>query len=420
MVVFDDTGEDELESTLLGHIDIPYFRNNPSYISLWQKYYYKNNNPHVLFLMKYKKISQYYHWIYVELSRFFMRNNHYGACKAILNMGIACNAYDRRVLEDELRKIPTSANLFSENEVNALLNPKGFTVLGKVWNSYQEALFYNRELFIFDHEEMSFEEYRSRSYIKKPRPSPEECVARIGMKHLADCSKAGGDGELENKRKCEPANANRILAAGQEIVIDGYTYYIKEIMGGNRYRMTCLSEEAPEDLVHKGDVMLQEVTKASIDLALRLNPDYVPKFVVKELGSRTFLLYEFCTFGTLENCLNISDAIKSRIALYFVSQLAEILDEMKEKKCKFVSFSLESLCVSEDCMLKIADFNLSSEDPEMSYEYIVKDALSQYCRIPPDGQDAVQKARSILRNTDLKGLITGYRIHLYERICGCY
>lgn len=401
MVTFDGIGEDELESALLNFIDILYFRNNPSYISLWQKYYYKTNDPGVLFLMKYKKISQYYHWIYVELSRFFMRNDHYGVCKAVLNAGIACNAYERRVLEDELRRIPMATNPSLENEVNALLNPKGFTALGKVWNSYREVLFYNRELFLLDQEEVSFEEYRARTYSGKSRLSLKK--RGVGIEPI-------GEGDLVD-------SVSNTLSVGKEIVIDGYVYYIKDVMDGNRYRMICISDGSLEDLMYKGDVLLHEVPKPCIDLIQRLDPKHVPRFTVKELGSRIFLLYDFYVFGTLKSCLDISNSVKSGIALYFVTQLIEIFDGLEKKGYKFTAFSLESLCVSEDCRLKIVDFNLSSDGPKMNYGEVIKDVLLQYSSFPSDEQNAVQRIGGILQKADLKGLVTKFRTHLYERIC---
>ncbi|AFN82789.1 hypothetical protein EROM_040200 [Encephalitozoon romaleae SJ-2008] len=405
MMTFDGMDEDELENALLNYIDIPYFRNNPSYISLWQRYYYKTNDPSVLFLMKYKKISQYYHWIYVELSRFFMRNGRYGVCKAVLNVGIACNAYEREVLEDELQRIPMVTNPSPEHEINTLLNPKGFTALGKVWNSYQEVLFYNRKLFLLDQEEVSFEEYRAKTYSGKSRLSLKKYGIKLGIGHMGENDPVDG--------------MSNTLSVGKEIVIDGYVYYVKDVMDGNRYRMICISDGNFEELMYKGDVILHEVPKSSIDLIQRLDSDHVPRFTVKELGSRTFLLYDFYVFGTLESCLDISNSMKSGIVLYFVSQLIEIFGGLEERGCRFTAFSLESLCVSEDCRLKIVDFDLSEDGSKMNYGEVIKGVLLQYSSFPFDEQGVVQGIRGILQKTDLKGLVTKLRIHLYERICKC-
>ncbi|ADM11309.1 uncharacterized protein Eint_040180 [Encephalitozoon intestinalis ATCC 50506] len=431
MVAFGDICEDEIEAFLLSHIDIPYFRNNPSYISLWQRYYYKTKEPGVLFLMKYKKVSQYYHWIYVELSRLFMKNGHYGISRAILDMGIACNAYDKKVLKDEIEKIPLSTTVFSDHETSALINPKGFVALGKVWNSYRETLFYNRELFILDGEEISFEEYRSRIWSKKtalscPRvshrvetdvPSREEHSLNNKTRILSrgSCRIHNQDGRKRENNSAEVTE--NILASGQEIIIDDLIYYIKEVIDEKRYRMICISNEVSKDLMNRGDLLLHEVSKTTIDLIQKLDSNYVPPFNVKKLGSRMFLLYDFYYFGSLKSCLDVPTSIRSNIALYFMAQLADIFNEMKKVGLGFTSFSLESLCVSEDCRLKIVDFDWSLESPEINYGEIMRDFLQQYTNFPTDAPDITEKIRSELEKIKLKELIVKYKIHIYEKIC---
>ncbi|CAD25211.1 hypothetical protein [Encephalitozoon cuniculi GB-M1] len=410
MITFDDVCEDEMEGVLLRYIDIPYFRNNPSYISLWQRYYYKTKDPGVLFLMRHKKISRYYHWIYVEFSRFFMKSGHCGMSKAALGMGMACGAYDRKILEDELKGILSSAVPCTEHEANALMNPKGFVALGRVWNSYREILFYNRELFVLDKEEVSFEEYRSRTHTHLPKNGSQ----RFSYSHEIIEQQQVGD-----KIDGDPAEGMEgVLDTEQEIVIDGSTYYIKEVIDGKRYRMISIPDGSSETQEDEGDALLHEVPESAVDLILRLNPDHVPRFTVKILGSRTFLFYRLYQLGSLKDCLDVSSSMGSEIVLYFVGQLTGIFNAMEKEGYRFTSFSLESLSVSEDCRLKIVDFDWASDGSGANCGEVIRDILSQYTSFSADQQDIAQRIDDILKRTNMKQVMTKYKIHLYERICG--
>ena len=49
--------KENYEQQLLQYIDIPYFRNNPTYIERWRKYYDKYKDPQILLLMHHKQIQ---------------------------------------------------------------------------------------------------------------------------------------------------------------------------------------------------------------------------------------------------------------------------------------------------------------------------------------------------------------------------
>jgi hypothetical protein len=204
--MFEGVRDEELEETLLRYIDMPYFRNNPSYIALWQRYYMRRPDPCVLFLMRHKKISQYYHWLYIELSSFFSLRRHHGISRVVLEAGIEANAYDPEVLREELGKIPADDRTYSEHEINVLLNPKNFGCLGKVWNAYNEVLFCERELLIRDGEEMSFEEHRALSAVVPSAIDEEDVCKRVKIDRDArtgelveDVLQPTDDGELDDR-----------------------------------------------------------------------------------------------------------------------------------------------------------------------------------------------------------------------------
>lgn len=406
MESFDNVDDDAVEDALLRHIDIPYFRNNPSYISLWQRHYYRTGDPAVLFLMRHKKISQYYHWVYVELSRVLMRSNHHGACRAVLRLGMACGAYDRKALEDEAERIPEGTREYSEHEVNVLLNPKGFSALGRTWNSYREALFYTRPLFVVDGEEVSFEEYRAKEWRESAQGRGWEYEEREGS--VCRPTEAGS----------EPCDAvGDVLDAGMEVAIDGHIYYVKEVMGRRRYRAVCISDEGTggHELCDV-DFLLHEVGGLAAETVLGMGQEWLPRVAVKRLGTRTFLIHEYRAFGLLGACLEASADMRPRMALHLAAQLAEILDGMMQSGWHFAGLSPDSICVCEDLKLKVVDFEWVRHDLEGDGSEMARNLLIRHGSLCSNGQGAAETAEG-LDGADLERFVTRCRIRLYEQAC---
>ncbi|KAM0681256.1 hypothetical protein GINT2_000454 [Glugoides intestinalis] len=138
--------KEKQEEFLLSYIDIPYFRNNPTYIERWRAYYQQCKDPQVLMLMLYKKISTYYHWIYLELSNHFMNKQQFQIAHFVLQEALQANVYDKNKIKEALEKIPSFEKKYSKGDMLALLNMKNINALGKVWNQYNEELFYLRVL----------------------------------------------------------------------------------------------------------------------------------------------------------------------------------------------------------------------------------------------------------------------------------
>lgn len=150
---------EDLEKYLLKYIDINSYKNCSEYISKWISYYKQMNcNVKILFLMKFKKISIKFHWIYIELSKFFERKNKKDISLFILKKALKTNVYDKKVLFDEIKKYP---NIIPAefSKAHNYLNPVGFFVLGKKWNEYK--IKYNYDTNLFTH--ISFEEYRLKN-----------------------------------------------------------------------------------------------------------------------------------------------------------------------------------------------------------------------------------------------------------------
>jgi len=135
------------EDVLLKYIDIPYFRNNPSYIERWRRYYLKQNkDPQILLLMHHKQISTYFHWLYLELSSYFLKIGKPELASFVLNEALKINVYDESRIKKALSKIPNFEKQYSRGDLLAVLNQRNIKALGTVWNCFEEEIFYLQHL----------------------------------------------------------------------------------------------------------------------------------------------------------------------------------------------------------------------------------------------------------------------------------
>lgn len=134
------------EERLTEFIDIPYFRNNPSYIELWRKYYSDSRDPKILLLMYHKKIGTYYHWLYIELAKHFIRIGRAEIAHFVLTEAVRENVYSQERLREALAKVPPFTKQYFKSDMRSLLDQKNIHALGRIWNSYTEVFFYEQHL----------------------------------------------------------------------------------------------------------------------------------------------------------------------------------------------------------------------------------------------------------------------------------
>lgn len=477
---FDAVADNDVEQTLLKYIDLPYFRNNPSYIALWQRHYARTRDPRILFLMKHKKISQYYHWLYIELSRLFLSRGNVAMSFATLDMGIASKAHDIAVLEEELAKIPVADRLYCEHEASLLLNPKGFFTLGKIWNSYGEKLFYDRKMFVVGDEEISFEEYRALRYkqaLELSANGAEAARDHLSMDYDGDACKklrlddsrepsdllsgsvgeehqqvSGGDildeagrermvdGSVNDGRDALDINTSEISVADREdaktasqgdgfccirgsleinseVSIGGFIFYVRDAADGRHRLMRIAKEGSDGQTINVRDFLLQEITKTSLDAVSGMDPRFIPSFSVAVLDPRLFLLYEDHQLGSLRSCLDVPEQIPPGIILYFADQLAEIFEAMCAAGCAFAAFSLDSICITDDCRLKIVDFSWTEHNPSIDCCGIALQLLKGLdVRLLNRDGDRGMRIKRELGKVNLKQVVLRYKMRLYEKI----
>lgn len=140
-----NTSKEKHEEIMLQYIDIPYFRNNPTYIEWWRAYYQKYKDPQILLLMYHKQISTYYHWLHIELSEHFLRKKKPQIAHFILSEALKNNVYDPVKINEAMERIPSFEKKYTRGDMTSILNWKNINALGRVWNVSKEESFYQRE-----------------------------------------------------------------------------------------------------------------------------------------------------------------------------------------------------------------------------------------------------------------------------------
>ncbi|KAM0671925.1 hypothetical protein CWI42_040680 [Ordospora colligata] len=425
----DAVPDEELEEVLQRYIDCPYFKNNPLYISLWKRYYSICKSPAVLFLMKHKKISQYYHWIYLELSRYFESIGRSWMCRHVIEIGVNCNAYDADVLRMEMDSLPEDDSKHSENDISALMNPKGFFVFGKAWNAYEEKLSYNRILFVRGDEEMSFEEFRALSCI-----CDRENVQIESENEWVYFGYSCNEEETKDEEAApniimnmERADAKMNLQVGNKLIAEDCAYYIKSMINNYAYEVVCIYEDTTHILqMNKTTLVLKKMFGSEASIISEIAPEYIPVFSIKNINDRSFVIYEQC-FGTLKMCLDVLCNAYPSVVVYHAYQVIEILKELARMGKKFSRFSLESVQVSARYTLEIVDFKIedveeASSGIDVTWKSAAIEILQMYghgdiCRKESEIEYRIQEC---IGKMDVLRMIAKCKIFLYERCVSAY
>ncbi|KAF7684782.1 hypothetical protein TCON_0012 [Astathelohania contejeani] len=161
---FNDVKDEELESTIEKYINEPFFQNHPGYITLWQRLFNKKRSPKILFLMVNRNICRYYHWLYIELSKYFYEQGLIEIAAYVLSKASERRVWDPLVIRSAIEQLPPFEKKIPEAEMYRILHPKKLVYWGKDWASRVEIMFCE-----MDGEEMSFEErrYKSQNMIRK-------------------------------------------------------------------------------------------------------------------------------------------------------------------------------------------------------------------------------------------------------------
>jgi hypothetical protein len=377
----EDLKEKDIKKLLQKYLNISYFKNNPEYISLWQKYYESERDPEILFFMKYKGVSSYYHWLYVELSKHFNSKNLFNVSRSILSRALNGDVYDRRVIEDHLSELPDHGKTMNDDEIYRHINPKSIILWGKKWVVQEESLFYNRDIFIINGVEVSFEEWRSmkeetdiamdeinrmfdedhRGKVKKNK----ESGGVIAEKKPTEEEKGLGGGIIcEAQRDChlevEEQSYKRLKMESEMIknvdVIDNNNYLeVEDVVGGKdtiaigeflyfisptsistRHNIMRIAEkDGNNQTVVSKEFILQRIDEKQEKLLKNLTCSHIPGILsFCRSKSELFVFYKNYKLGSLKNALHLllkdsGMTDECLIAFYFKEVLSVILELRK-------------------------------------------------------------------------------------------
>lgn len=166
---WDNIPDENLEKVLQIYYNTPFFRDNPCYLYLWERYYILNQrDPRILFFMKHKGISKNYHFLYVELSRYFELKSMKDVSASLLKKAISSNVHKREVLVKELLRLGKIPNVLTKEEIGNELKLKSLFFWNKEWIFYQKKVVYDKKEFTVDGQEISFEEARYMASRREP------------------------------------------------------------------------------------------------------------------------------------------------------------------------------------------------------------------------------------------------------------
>lgn len=121
----DTVQEKQLGSTILRYMAIPYFSNNPWYLTLWKRAYEIKPCSEILFLMHMKGIGVLSSWLYLRLHEHFLSVQCPSCAHTILVEGIKMQAHPIEELEEKIDH--------TNRTTHKLEKPARIKVFGKEW-----------------------------------------------------------------------------------------------------------------------------------------------------------------------------------------------------------------------------------------------------------------------------------------------
>lgn len=284
----DSVQDKQLGSVILQFMNIPYFSNNPWYLSLWKRVYSIRPDEGVLFLMHMKGIGLLSSWLYLRLHEHFVQKGCVSCANAILIEGIKASAYPSEELEEKVS--------YSIKKEHALERPSKIKVFGREW-THTTKYAHPQSTLRKEGECITYMEYRIIQYLRKTKRIDEEETEK-GLNEVSllfgsmkssriakesDSTKEAAQrketlqetGQCEKKRTHEVENTKK-TSIGLESVRDGSA----EKLNLENYR----TESAP--LAKKIKV------GAESDLAHRKMPDILSEEIGLNMGNNIEDIYK--------------------------------------------------------------------------------------------------------------------------------
>lgn len=322
----------EYQRMLLPYIDVPYFRNNPAYLSQWRKFYEQTRDPQILLLMNYKQIGTFHHWIYIKLAEHFKLGNKVELAHFILTEALKNRVFDENKLKETLKRLPAFEQRYSRGDMLAVLNQKNIHLFGKVWNKFNEVLYYE------EHLPKEFTNFEMKRIMEMKQNENMQIKDEIRI------PPGGQKREIEGRdspfiewyvygenASDKLAVLNGTVEPNAELHFNGFIYLVQEV---NEEWFTTIkiaeSSEYGNTLAAKS-FCFRKINRNSVDLSKK-----VGDFEYCMSGLDVYVIFEFDKLIMLKDALEMS--VQS-VLYFYLRQVLDIILEYERHQISFVELN---------------------------------------------------------------------------------
>lgn len=431
-----DTVQDkDLEKILKHYCSMPFFRDNPYYIRLWERYYVLcDKNPSILFFMKHKRISKNYHFLYVELSRHFEQRGLKDVSAWILQRAIEAGVYRNDVLVSELIRLGRPPGVLTIDEIAQELNPQDFVLWGKKWCSKQNTT---------QSESSSLENSKHRctantvkemgdskgfgfaarvdSSSARNAHTPAPCKLCLDRNRCSDLTSQETftapkrpceyHGETEGSAACsQRTNAKYNLERihmGAELTIENRVFYIKSRISPCQLLAIEMPGSASECKAR--ETMHYTVQTDGGGMSRALFDKYVPDLIA---SISQVLLYKHYELGLLGSAVCLVPELN---AFFFLKAL-EIAMYYAEKGVFFADLSVNNFFIDDDMSLVLCTFSQKEEGCVWKYSVFSELAIERaHAYMSMETNTAFRELSARVRTMDTEDLLLRLKIAIFEK-----
>lgn len=348
---------EEYVNELIKYMDQPYFKNNPTYIDMWRKFYSKEKDANILLLLFNEEISTFYHWIYIEFSKKFVDMKRYDLAKFILNYALEKKVYDEEVIRKELKSIPE----YNGKTKNLLEYFKRSTVkcMGRIFNIKDKS-------------------------IQKIQKGSSKTSLDVKENNENECKNSRIDKATEKLKTKEIECLKAEFYLGGSILFDGFHFIINDEINANTFKTIRVAENdsAQPFLVVRKTLEINEGMFNNMEVSFQWE-------------NETYFCLKYDVLCTFNKIFKSEEFHAKAFKFYYIAQIYDFVMKLKDQDLFLINLNdlyvdtcfklhLKSLeCLSkiqvnyEDLFLEWFDVSFSTFDAEKQ-KTMAKDVYKEH------------------------------------------
>ena len=352
----------EFVQQLLDYIEIPYFKNNPTYIDWWRKYYEHTKDQNILLLLFNLRISTCYHWIYIEFSKIFLEMKRPDIAFFILKIALETDVYDQKVLKEALLTIPKFQPTCSDKEIYKIFKKQKIKCMGRVFNIKENKIVsiednkYKKEnndtVITCEDKENNSEINKENVNCNKIKDENERVNENEGVNKIFKVEEMD---KIENAINEKQSNNNNLegkkanikffsLEAGEYLVLDRISLFIKSAISQGSFECMNLAEN-DETVVESFCV-----AECAFDKINNLDFEYF-----FEYENKNYVIFKYSCLCKLSEVMNQNNFSQQLYKYYY---LEKILRYVKT----FPNATLHDFYVDSDFNVNMMNFTFSQKN----------------------------------------------------------